>query len=509
MKRLLYILAIGLFALSCEKGGGNRSDIHILDTIVESTASINDDETYLLSVSFSGEGYYVSLSMNSPAAAINAGNYKIGPDGWKVSLNDGYVDRNITSGNVKISINKGIYTVEISAISRNTEYNFRYEGPLTIDTSITPSENILMVTEGNATYWDQNQWKDVIISGVSKYTIIVMDPEDNTLAYLELIDAPGKKLEHLTGEYSVRSGSTSEGTIVAGSVFWGTASGSFYTVDGKQRYITSGKIKISRTTDNENYYFSLTGSNLSTTTAEGSTASGTMQMKHMMQVRFDGTVIRNCEVNSTAMGRSMKYSIYLPDGYEEGDDYPILYLLHGYGDENNAWIDKGMLLKTAYSYEKKGGKPMIVVCPDGLTEFYLGRWETYMYDELMPLIESTYKFNGKRAVAGLSMGGYGTLYYWSKYPEMYCYAYAMSPAVDVTGTAGILANKDKDILPALTIETGIQDSTTPLAGITEFHNYLVSEGIEHEFITRSGSHDWKFWQECLPKVLNKCGESFE
>ena len=132
-----------------------------------------------------------------------------------------------------------------------------------------------------------------------------------------------------------------------------------------------------------------------------------------------------------------------------------------------------------------------------------------MYDELMPHIESTYKFNGKRAVAGLSMGGYGSLYYWSKYPEMYKYAYAMSPAVDVSGTSKILAGKDKDILPPLTIETGIQDGTTPLSGITDFHNYLVSEGIEHEFITRDGTHDWKFWQECLPKVLKKCGESFE
>lgn len=224
---------------------------------------------------------------------------------------------------------------------------------------------------------------------------------------------------------------------------------------------------------------------------------------------FQGSVIRNCSVSSTAMGQTMKYSIYLPVDYSIGESFPILYLLHGYGDENNAWLDKGNLAETVHRYEENGGRQMIVVCPDGLTSFYVGDFETYMYNELMPYIEHTYKFNGKRAVAGLSMGGYGSLYYWSKYPEMYCYAYAMSPAVDVNGTSKILANKDKNKLPQLTIETGIQDFTTPLSGITEFHNYLVSEGVNHEFITRDGSHDWKFWQECLPKVLKKCGEAFK
>ena len=85
----------------------------------------------------------------------------------------------------------------------------------------------------------------------------------------------------------------------------------------------------------------------------------------------------------------------------------------------------------------------------------------------------------------------------------------MSPAVDVNGTAQILVGTDKESLPGLTIETGIQDYTTTLASVTEFHNYLVEEGIDHEFITRDGTHDWKFWQECLPKVLKKCGEAFE
>ena len=517
MKKFLYILAIICLAVSCEKEQDNtpKAKTYTLNKLQESSASINDDELYLLEFTLHGQGFYLTMSFKSTDTTIPEGNYQITSEivdgGCKVGLNDGRADKEVTSGNVTDVKVAGGYSINVELLSKSINYIFNYDGPINFDTTIVPSENTIFITEGNVTRFDMNTWQEVIVSGVSKYTLIVMDASDNTLASIEFINSPGKTLADITGEYNIHSGATSTGTVVAGAVNWGTGSGSFYYDDsGNQQYITSGKIKLTCITDNDGIkYYSITGSGLNTLTSNGASGSGALKLKHMGETAFSGTVIRNITVTSSAMGRSMKYSVYLPGGYDTGESFPILYLLHGYGDENNAWIDKGMLVKTAYSHEKKGGKQMIVVCPDGLTDFYIGKFETYMYNELMPHIESTYKFNGKRAVAGLSMGGYGTLYYWSKYPEMYCYAYAMSPAVDVSGTSKILADKDKGLLPSLTIETGIQDGTTPLSGITDFHNYLVSEGIEHEFITRDGSHDWKFWQECLPKVLNRCAEAFE
>ena len=83
----------------------------------------------------------------------------------------------------------------------------------------------------------------------------------------------------------------------------------------------------------------------------------------------------------------------------------------------------------------------------------------------------------------------------------------MSPACmfDVKST---IAGKDKSSLPGITIETGIQDQTTYLQSVEQIHNTLLSEGVTHEYITRDGSHDWKFWQEALPKALVKSGEVF-
>jgi S-formylglutathione hydrolase FrmB len=173
--------------------------------------------------------------------------------------------------------------------------------------------------------------------------------------------------------------------------------------------------------------------------------------------------------------------------------------------------------KAATEYEKKGGKPMIVVCPDALTTFYYDsyqtKYKTYFFEELVPAIEKTYKVRTdkySRAVAGLSMGGYGTLYYGLGEPDKFCYAYACSAAIEMQGLPSLtdLARKaDPNQLPGITLEMGTEDWVT--GDGKDFHNTLNSLGIKHEYIARSGVHDWKFWQECLPKILKRCGETFE
>ena len=477
-------------------------------TGVANCIAVPENSSFRLELSLEGNGCSVSLTLNNGAAVLPEGRFAASQDyntrgNCKLILNNGKDNYEISNGEVDIESKNGIYTIKIDAIvSVKEKYSLVYEGNIEFDIDFTPSANSVLAMEANITTYNQ-YWQEEIVEGVSKYTVLVIDPSDKAVASLELVSEPGKTLAELVGEYTIGTENV-PGTLKAGANSWGTISGSYYYDENNiQTFITKGTIAITNMTDNDGIaYYSISGSNLTS-------KNGSLDIKFVKKDQLAGTVIRNSVISSKKMNKSMKYSLYLPAGYEEGTSYPILYLLHGYGDENNAWLDKGNLMMTARSYEKNGGNPMIVVCPDGLTEFYQGRWENYMYEELMPEVESKYKFNGKRAVAGLSMGGYGSLYYWCKYSDMYCYAYAMSPAVDVNGTAKLLVGKDKSTLPSLTIETGIQDQTTSLTSITEFHNYLVSEDIEHEFITRDGSHDWKFWQECLPKALNKCGESFE
>jgi len=231
----------------------------------------------------------------------------------------------------------------------------------------------------------------------------------------------------------------------------------------------------------------------------------------------NGRELKDLEIVSKNMKQTMKYNIWLPPKFDENKQYPILYLLHGAGDDNNAWLADG---KNAYGgvqggnaaaiaakYVKTGGVPMIIVMPDAQMSFYMGDFEKYMYEELMPKVESDYKFNGKRAVAGLSMGGYGTLYYAMKYPSMYSYAYAMSPAASAE-MASMVA--DPKALPGITVETGEADTTTPMANITPFVDAMKEKGVNIEYITVPGfGHQWEFWRACLPHALQKSGESFK
>lgn len=215
-------------------------------------------------------------------------------------------------------------------------------------------------------------------------------------------------------------------------------------------------------------------------------------------------------VASTYMGQSMYYSVWLPGNYDETKTYPFLYLLHGYGDDHLSWNSKGGAAKLADKYLKAGGVPMIIIMPDAKVTFYVSPFEQYMHEELMPAVESKYHCNGKRAVAGLSMGGYGTLYYSLKYPTKFTYGYAMSPATDADGSVALIKEQsDPSVFPPITIESGTTDWTIPIAGVREYVAVLKENGVAVNFIERSGGHDWSFWPVCLQKALEAVGKTFK
>ena len=245
-------------------------------------------------------------------------------------------------------------------------------------------------------------------------------------------------------------------------------------------------------------------------------ACGGDEPEEVVQVDLKELLFANSEVkkglaiDSKAMKMRMKYDLYLPPKFDSEKAYPILYLLHGAGDDQDAWLDKGDAQKIADNYIKnQGGTPMIIVMPDAQMTFYTGYYEQYLHEELMPEVEGKYKFSGKRAVAGLSMGGFGTLYHALKYPAKFTYAYAMSPATADTFKALVDVQPNKSVFPPFTIEVGNQDTTVDNGAAKEPADYMNGKGLSVEFIARDGIHYWNFWQECLPKALKKAGDSFK
>ena len=190
-------------------------------------------------------------------------------------------------------------------------------------------------------------------------------------------------------------------------------------------------------------------------------------------------------VKSDIMNTNVKYSIYLPESYDGTRKYPVLYMLHGMNGNNNDWLQDntggiwaggGTMPAYAREYAAQTGKELIIVAPDGGNNFYCDglnggpEYMSFFFKEFIPYIESTYAIKAERksrAIGGLSMGGYGSLYYGSLHPEMFCYVYACSAAVNVGVAAPdpaqlitqiASAGKTND-LPGFTLEIGTEDTT--------------------------------------------------
>lgn len=129
-----------------------------------------------------------------------------------------------------------------------------------------------------------------------------------------------------------------------------------------------------------------------------------------------GKVYETRTVKSKILGMERRYSIYLPAGYDEGDgSYPVLYLLHGLGDNHTGWVQFGQVQYIADKAIAEGkSAPMIIVMPDADTvhKGYFNlldgtyNYEDFFFQELIPHIEKTYRVRAEsryRAISGLSM----------------------------------------------------------------------------------------------------------
>jgi enterochelin esterase-like enzyme len=141
---------------------------------------------------------------------------------------------------------------------------------------------------------------------------------------------------------------------------------------------------------------------------------------------------------SNAVGRDYNYTVYLPDDYTKNAlRYPVLYLLHGAGGDENEWLQKGGVRETMDALiARKVIKPMIVVMPGHTQAWWVDgnkeKGETALMKELLPHAEGKYRIDAQRAnrlMAGLSAGGYGTANIVFKYPQMFAAAAILSPAI--------------------------------------------------------------------------------
>lgn len=231
-------------------------------------------------------------------------------------------------------------------------------------------------------------------------------------------------------------------------------------------------------------------------------------------------------IKSTILGHDVKYNVLLPPDYSTSGSYKVIYLLHGMGGDNSDWCGKTRLAGEMRSAVVNGTIPKtVVVMPQAWNLFYMDAadykkymsyfgglgedYESFFFKEFIPAIEKQFNVDparGNRAIAGLSMGGFGAAYYGIRHPEMFCYVYTMSQAA-MEPLYSLVADSDKNALPFIFVANGTEDKTVGEAP-QQFHEYLKSQNARCGYEGWGGGHDWKFWGECVPKFLAKIGEEF-
>lgn len=148
--------------------------------------------------------------------------------------------------------------------------------------------------------------------------------------------------------------------------------------------------------------------------------------------------LRREVVDSRSLGRAMRFVVYLPDGYKDsGLRYPVLYLLHGAGGDENTWAERGGVKEKADALIASGAMPpALIVMPGCYACWWIDgakdKAETAFWTDLLPAIASRYRIietKGGRLVAGYSAGGYGAVRFALRYPDRIAAAAALSPAI--------------------------------------------------------------------------------
>ena len=266
-------------------------------------------------------------------------------------------------------------------------------------------------------------------------------------------------------------------------------------------------------------------------------------------------LLESMTFNSSVMNQAVKFSIYLPpDYYLSNRRYPVVYLLHGLGDNETSWVQFGEADRIADEGIKSSElPPMIIVMPNAGVTWYVNdyqnkvRYEDMFVQELIPHIDSMFRTRtGReyRAVSGLSMGGFGSLTLAMHHPELFSACAALSAAVRTDETFAIIPDERYNAVYApifsgpvkgqerLTLawkrnspitlahsapesdlnrvrwylDCGDDDALT--VGNAMLHMALLERKIPHEYRARDGAHTWSYWRTGLPEALKFIGMSF-
>lgn len=222
--------------------------------------------------------------------------------------------------------------------------------------------------------------------------------------------------------------------------------------------------------------------------------------------------------NSTILGINRRLTVYTPYGYEANPSkkYPVLYLLHGAGGDEEAWSSMGRAAQILDNLIEQGkAEPMIVVMPNGNPNqqaaqtmglpttnvnyrdpSHANAYVKSLCEEIVPFIQKEYRVIAKpekRAIAGLSMGGGHTIAASQLYPSMFDYICPLSMGTNPTDESiKQLQALKKDGYKLYWLACGSSDFLFERAKTLD--NTLTEQGLQHTFFVSEGGHTWANWR---------------
>lgn len=268
-----------------------------------------------------------------------------------------------------------------------------------------------------------------------------------------------------------------------------------------------------------------------------------------------GKVLESLEFDSKILGRGVKYSVYLPADYDISiRHYSVVYLLHGAGDDETTWIQRGEVhLAADRAIASREIPAMIIVMPDAALTWYINdytgkvRYENMFVEEFIPYIDRTYRTRAEkryRGISGLSMGGYGSLIMAMRHPDLFTACAAFSSGVQTSEELIAISKQQYERTFAKAFGEGLvgearltehyqkynplhQAKTLPKKELRSVHWYidcgdddflykgnsalhviLRDRKIPHEYRVRDGGHNWAYWRTNIVKGLKLIGEDF-
>ena len=237
--------------------------------------------------------------------------------------------------------------------------------------------------------------------------------------------------------------------------------------------------------------------------------------------------------NSPSLGMNRRLTVYTPAGYEKGDKrYPVFYLLHGMGGDENAWTELGRAAQVLDNMIAQGkAEPMIVVMTNGNAALQAAPGESSLgfaapsiqlpktmdgsfeaaFPDVVKFVDSTYrtkKDKAHRAIAGLSMGGFHSMHISKQYPDMFDYvglfSAAIMPREDATAEVyndleGKLATQFAKAPKLYWIAIGDKDFL--FQANTEYRKLLDDKGYKYTYRESPDGHIWKNWRIYLSEFV--------